>query len=228
MTIVKRITDLRDYTSVLPYDSEMFGIYQPLLGWKSKRIAARFGRGLKADQEEALHKLLRSFAGIVSVTYKPDGAIDIKVDKGLARAGKLSTFDSIVLQTVGEKLPPYSAYQASIWQKVVTEPFIASVLKGAVPKAYVGAYASIAGKDENVAVTGRTERLDVSRAALNRRRTIGAFESQLAYESSVAGAGREQELCHPGKPLLPARRHHRTYGSIDQTAIGEQQSGRLP
>ena len=32
MAIVKRITDLSDYTSVLPYESEMFGVYQPLLG----------------------------------------------------------------------------------------------------------------------------------------------------------------------------------------------------
>jgi len=38
MTTVKRITDLTKYASVLPYASEMFGVYQPLLGWKSKRI----------------------------------------------------------------------------------------------------------------------------------------------------------------------------------------------
>lgn len=186
MAIVKRITDLSDYTSVLPYDSELFGVYQPLLGWKSKRIADRFARGLEADQHAALQKLLRSFAGIVKIAYKPGGGIDIQVDKGLASAGKISSFDSIVLQTVAEKLPPYTAYKPSIWPEVITEAFIASILKGAVSKAYIGAYASIAGKEANLAAA-RSERVDVSRVALDRRRTIGAFESQLAYESSVAG-----------------------------------------
>ena len=47
MTTVKRITDLTSYTSVLPYASEMFGVYQPLLGWKSKRIEERFNEGFR-------------------------------------------------------------------------------------------------------------------------------------------------------------------------------------
>ncbi len=29
---------LDDYKGILPYASELFGIYQPLLGWRSKLI----------------------------------------------------------------------------------------------------------------------------------------------------------------------------------------------
>ena len=29
--------DLKPYEGVLPYASELYGIYQPLLGWKSQR-----------------------------------------------------------------------------------------------------------------------------------------------------------------------------------------------
>ena len=54
MATVKRITDLSDYTTVLPYVSEMFGVYQPLLGWKSKRIEDRFKKGLKQDKKSLL------------------------------------------------------------------------------------------------------------------------------------------------------------------------------
>jgi hypothetical protein len=60
MTTVKRITDLTDYTGVLPYASEMFGIYQPLLGWKSKRIAQRFTDGYRNDRAALLDKLERA------------------------------------------------------------------------------------------------------------------------------------------------------------------------
>ena len=35
--MTKRLTDLTSYDVVLPYASELFGVYQPLIGWKSKR-----------------------------------------------------------------------------------------------------------------------------------------------------------------------------------------------
>ena len=67
MAIVKRITDLTAYTSVLPYASEMFGVYQPLLGWKSKRIQERFNQGFKNDKPFLLDKLKQEFTGIVNI-----------------------------------------------------------------------------------------------------------------------------------------------------------------
>src|SRR5215208_4677528 len=33
-----------DYKGILPYASELFGIYQPLLGWKSRLTSKRFDR----------------------------------------------------------------------------------------------------------------------------------------------------------------------------------------
>ena len=33
-----------DYKGILPYASELFGIYQPLLGWKSRIIRKRYER----------------------------------------------------------------------------------------------------------------------------------------------------------------------------------------
>ena len=38
--------ELEKHIGVLPYDSELFGVYQSLLGWKSKRALRRFGSGL--------------------------------------------------------------------------------------------------------------------------------------------------------------------------------------
>src|SRR5512132_2391739 len=36
--------DLEKFKGTLPYASELFGIYQPLLGWKSKMTEDRFNR----------------------------------------------------------------------------------------------------------------------------------------------------------------------------------------
>jgi hypothetical protein len=68
MTTVKGITELTEHSGVLPYASEMFGVYQPLLGWKSKRIEQRFKEGYKNDKPQLLNKLKREFAAGQEVT----------------------------------------------------------------------------------------------------------------------------------------------------------------
>ena len=56
---MKRITDLTPYTNILPYASEIFGIYQPLIGWTSKRQAERMERGFATDLAKARRGLLQ-------------------------------------------------------------------------------------------------------------------------------------------------------------------------
>src|SRR5215831_3531422 len=99
MSTVKRITDLTPYTTVLPYASEMFGVYQPLLGWKSRRIQERFQEGFRNDRRQALDKLTRQFAGQVEITYGDNNAIDIKISPGALKAGVFRPYDSVVLQS---------------------------------------------------------------------------------------------------------------------------------
>src|SRR4051794_34779192 len=50
--------DLSKFKNVLPYASEMFGVYQPLLGWKSKRTIERFHPGVKDSQLKIVDSLL--------------------------------------------------------------------------------------------------------------------------------------------------------------------------
>jgi hypothetical protein len=75
MVAPKRILDLSDYTTILPYTSEMFGIYQPLLGWKSKRIEERFKTGFENDKTSILEKLKDEFTGLVDIEYNADNHI---------------------------------------------------------------------------------------------------------------------------------------------------------
>jgi hypothetical protein len=44
---VNKMKEIKDYKGILPYASELFGIYQPLLGWKSKLISERY-KGFRA------------------------------------------------------------------------------------------------------------------------------------------------------------------------------------
>ena len=88
MATNKRITDLSDYTSVLPYASEMFGVYQPLLGWRSKRTEDRFQKGFLKDKVQLLERLKAQFAGLVDFTYKDKNLVKIAIKPGVLETGK--------------------------------------------------------------------------------------------------------------------------------------------
>src|ERR1700754_230958 len=186
MSTVKRITDLSDYTTVLPYASEIFGVYQPLLGWKSKRIEKRFKQGLDNDHKSILDKLKNAFAGVVNVNYKEGGMVDITIAQGLQKAGKIRSFDSIVLQQVAAKLPAFDKYQPAVWAQVITSAFIDAVLKKEVVKVYTSAYEGIVNQGKAAFSIHSTS--GENQPALDKRKSIGAFEAQLQNESSIAGA----------------------------------------
>ncbi|CAG9226243.1 conserved hypothetical protein [Paraburkholderia sabiae] len=53
--------DYKKFDGTLPYASEIFGTYQPLLGWKSKRTFDRFSLGLQRARMEAIESILPRF-----------------------------------------------------------------------------------------------------------------------------------------------------------------------
>ena len=168
MPPVKRIIDLTEYTTVLPYASEMFGVYQPLLGWKSKRIEDRFNQGFESDKNSILEKLKIEFAGLVEIEYNSDNHPDkIEIKPGALTTGKIRSFDSILLYYVSLILPVYEDYTPSIWPNVITPQFLDDILRSKVVKAYREAF---------------------TLSSPNPRIRIGTFEHQLQYESAIAGA----------------------------------------
>lgn len=58
---------LSDYKGILPYASELFGVYQPLLGWQSRRIQERYERARAVLYQAAAERLLTAVASPVSV-----------------------------------------------------------------------------------------------------------------------------------------------------------------
>lgn len=67
MAANKRITELSNYTSILPYSSELFGVYQPLIGWKSKRTMERLKNGIRADNILKFKQIQARYKGIAQL-----------------------------------------------------------------------------------------------------------------------------------------------------------------
>jgi hypothetical protein len=188
MTTVKRITDLTDYTTVLPYASEMFGVYQPLLGWRSKRIEQRIKDGHQTDKPRLIDRLVRQFSAIVDVKYV-DNRVDIQLKPGVLAGGRIRVFDSVVLDRVAARLPAYEQLAPATWAKVITPRFIGALLQKDVVEFYTRAYADIRKSGDATFDSVLRARVAAAAPVLDRKNAqTGAFEHQLQYESSVAGA----------------------------------------
>ncbi|HKX33666.1 MAG TPA: peptidoglycan-binding protein [Blastocatellia bacterium] len=180
-TKVKRLIDLTDYTSVLPYASQMFGVYQPLLGWKSKRIEERFEKGYQNDRAHMLNKLTTEFTGIVDVQYTDNQPVSITLKPGILAGGKLRAFDSVLLEKLAESLPPFDQLTPAVWESVITPDRVNSLLNNEVAAFYLQAFPGSSGGIILVAAADSPTTTN----GMNAQTT--AFEHQLQYESSVAG-----------------------------------------
>lgn len=62
--------DVDRFKGTLPYASELFGIYQPLLGWKSKLTAERYERQLAPAYDAVGSRFLKALAAPVDVALR--------------------------------------------------------------------------------------------------------------------------------------------------------------
>ena len=62
-------TDLAQFEGSLPYASELYGLYRPLLGWRSRRTARRINAGLDAGRRRFLATILTE----LTPAYDVDG-----------------------------------------------------------------------------------------------------------------------------------------------------------
>src|SRR5688500_10266407 len=69
---------LTDYQGILPYASELFGVYQPLLGWRSRRIKERYDKLRSALYEQVADRLVTTTRPQVKVILGSD-TVDTQV-----------------------------------------------------------------------------------------------------------------------------------------------------
>jgi hypothetical protein len=87
---MRKLDNLDEYKNVLPYASEIFGVYQPLLGWKSKRLRERFEKGFRADLAHLHRKLFKNIEPLVDVRQaERDGRERRLIEIGDVKLGRI-------------------------------------------------------------------------------------------------------------------------------------------
>lgn len=137
----KRLQDLNAYKGVLPYASELFGVYQPLIGWKSKRIITWASSKSAGPGSELIAKLLPLFESKDDISFNADCAIQ---PDGLQPARfcgpRLLPQRELVLQNIRDRLLAWQKEHAKApqtvdeWQKLINDTSLSGMLDGGALK----------------------------------------------------------------------------------------------
>jgi hypothetical protein len=167
---MKRIRNFEDYKDVLPYASEIFGVYQPLLGWRSARTTRRVEGGFGGFRD----RILTNIAAKLRPEYAIRLGTSCQIEIGDVRPATLETgsgHTSLVMQAVAAHLPPLADYAPKVWNDAIRPDELRAVLERQVPPAAMARYRELCGRQteragRNTAAQVVTAMLDAeSRAA---------------------------------------------------------------
>ncbi|OBG88681.1 hypothetical protein A5699_16400 [Mycobacterium sp. E802] len=158
--------------SVLPYASEIFGVYQPMLGWRSKRTAQRIDTGFLSRQRRVVEAIVDNHKPDYSVHFTDDGC---RLDVERLLPGALAArndWTSVITARLAEGLPPAPTDEEL--SAAITADHLADILNGPVRELAQQMYHDACERDIR------------QRRTTQRART--AVEEMIARESRTAGA----------------------------------------
>lgn len=171
--------ELERHIGVLPYDSELFGIYQTLLGWKSARAQARFGPALSRDRRQAIERLAGQFIPQVETHFDEGCGVEFRIGAGVVAAGVTRGHSTHLMNAVAEQLPPLREYDEAQWEAFISPDRIDDLVRGPVTDRLRRVYSELCDTP-----------IELGRLSGDAVRTVkqNSLRSQLDAESAVAGA----------------------------------------
>ena len=125
--------DLSKFKGTLPYDSQMYGIYQPLLGWKSALQQGRLKIGLNFLRNSYLSTLTQRFLPSFTIQSAVSDAPSFDLSSGKSVASlqppTLTGVDSLLTQRVTAAILKAGAADPANWAKYTSPDFVAQSLQ---------------------------------------------------------------------------------------------------
>ncbi len=140
--MMKNSRDLDQFKNVLPYASEIFGVYQPLIGWRGRRIGRRIKDGFQNDKSQIVAQMLKCISPLadLDVTAEPRsvraGATTVRIksiQSGAIRR-QLPDHESFLLDEIRQKLPSLTELTPAAWDQVIDEKAFDRLLNGDVKR----------------------------------------------------------------------------------------------
>jgi hypothetical protein len=183
---MKKVTNFSDFKNILPYASEIFGVYQPLLGWKSKRIRKRIERGHTHDQHTLMSQMYHSFDGMYKINTTADRVVEsIEFIAPGEYPSAIKPSQSILLNAIARQLPPLASYSDAVWQELLKPEQIQHLLDTVVIPEAMNWYHEVRHQPK------------MGHAASQQGHAIQALEAKINHESMIAGT-----LTYLGQQML--------------------------
>jgi hypothetical protein len=118
---MKRIIDHSQYKDILPYASEIFGVYQPMLGWRSKKIQGRVQKGFANDLSRTFESLHKKFKGRFEVALDERSAVESvrAIAPATLNTAETRLGGSFVMEAIAQSLPPIEQYDDAVWDGAI-------------------------------------------------------------------------------------------------------------
>ncbi|QIA22858.1 hypothetical protein [Mesorhizobium sp. AA22] len=171
---MKRDAMIERFKESLPYASEIFGVYQPLLGWRAKSAEMRFVKGVSAERLDSFGKLRTKFQPAYELEVNADRMLTAIPRLEPGKPGRPRVFDTVLMQRIALQLPPLEGYDPSMWADVLNEDNLQRLLLGEVREWYLHWF------KENEQLLRRENDGDTEIS-------IAYVESQIQKESITAG-----------------------------------------
>ena len=187
---MKKISDLTKYKGILPYASELFGVYQPLLGWKSARKTKRIQTALNSAKTQFMQNLLKNYQPNVAIEFAPNGnVVQRKIEAGNLLKNKLNPQnESRLLQMISASLLERDMPDANDWKQVLSKEALTILLKEKVFTQYQEiTFSTIETINSLNQMEGEADDEFVHRKASLMSEANNLFLSNMNKESVIAG-----------------------------------------
>ncbi len=128
---MNKLSDLTKYRGTLPYASEMFGVYTPLLGWKSARKIKKMQFAFQTAKSQFLSALALKYQPAVKVVFN-NGILepDFFAPATLSQNKLAIQQESLLLQNIALMLEGKDILSASDWKDLLKKEGLADMLNG--------------------------------------------------------------------------------------------------
>lgn len=130
---MKKISSIKEFKYTLPYASEIFGVYQPLLGWKSKRIQKRITKGFYIDKLKMMNVACSQYKGEYKVNLDEDFTFDRIANINVGEiVNTTHNFDTILMQEIEKVLPAEREMNDEKWKELINKESLTQMLSSTV------------------------------------------------------------------------------------------------
>ena len=169
--------DLEKFRGQYPYGSELFGIYQTLIGWRGARARTWFLTGYARDRKALRDSIVRNMIGDADAVPNADGVLDKIGRINIGRANDQPKYGSMLVRVLAPHLEGGNPDDPAFWKGKLTDDLLAAALNRDV-------------RDEALAMMKRNDN-DPAGAMLLKQNPIQARSQRtlnfINTESAVAG-----------------------------------------